>query len=195
MQRLGLRAAMIAAAVFSASAANASIVDFSGSMTGAGIVTPSAACAPIPFHGSITAAPGTSPLGSFTYSHDVCTQAGVGPIVGTFVIDFGIDQFSGTLNGAGTADPTPGLFDLLINYTITGGTGRFVGATGSFVGSGTADPRVRPSIVSLSFQAVPEPSTWALMLLGMGAIGVTIRRRPRTYTARPQLRSSELKRA
>ena len=170
------RIAVAAAALVGAAAAHAQ-VNFSGSMVGAGVVVPDTSCAPIPFHGSITNAPGTSPLGAFTYSHSVCTQGAIGPVVGTFVVSFGADQFSGTLNGAATADATPGLFDLLLNYTITGGTGQFAGATGSFVGSGTADPSFHPSIVSLTFGAVPEPGSWALMLMGFGAIGVVMRTR------------------
>ncbi|MCA1654495.1 MAG: PEPxxWA-CTERM sorting domain-containing protein [Sphingomonadales bacterium] len=108
-------------------------------------------------------------------------------MIGNFVINFGVDQFSGTLTGAASADATPGLFDLLLDYTITGGTGRFAGATGTFVGSGTADPRVRPSIVSLSFAAVPEASTWAMMLLGFGGIGLVLRRRRSFASASPGL--------
>ena len=33
------------------------------------------------------------------------------------------------------------------------------------------------------FQAVPEPSTWALMLFGFGAMGVALRRRRRPVLA------------
>jgi hypothetical protein len=36
---------------------------------------------------------------------------------------------------------------------------------------------------SVSFAAVPEPSTWAMMLLGFGAIGFAMRRRNRLPTA------------
>lgn len=34
---------------------------------------------------------------------------------------------------------------------------------------------------NLSISAVPEPSTWAMMLLGFGAMGVSMRRRRRTH--------------
>lgn len=174
-----VRAAMALAALSTASAAAAD-VDFTGSMVGQGVVMPSAACAPIPNSGSINPGPGLSNFGAFSYSHSVCTQAGVGPIVGTFVVNFGVDEFYGTLLGSGAAGPSPTLFDLLIDYTITGGTGRFVGATGSFVGQGTADVSVHPSIVSLSFGAVPEPASWAMMLLGFGGVGLAVRRRRKT---------------
>jgi hypothetical protein len=97
---------------------------------------------------------------------------------GTYVVDFGTDQFNGALAGTSAATVTPGLFDLLFNYSIAGGTGRFVGATGSFRGIGTADVRNGPpSIVSLNFSAVPEPATWAMMLLGFGAIAIAVGRR------------------
>jgi hypothetical protein len=156
----------------------AAVVDFSGSMSAPASVAPNAACAPIPFQGLITAGVGASSLGNFTYSHTVCTTGATGPVSGTYTIDFGADQFSGALAGSSAATATTGLFDLLFTYTITAGTGRFAGGTGSFIGAGTADVRhAPPSIVNLSFSAVPEPGTWAMMLLGFGAIGMVVRRR------------------
>ena len=64
---------------------------------------------------------------------------------------------SGIFNWTGY-DPTPGVFQF--------------SAQGTNVTS-----------FSLSAQAVPEPSTWALMLLGFGAIGVAMRRRRRPALA------------
>jgi hypothetical protein len=135
-------------------------------------------CAPIPFRGIITNAPGTSPLGNFTYSHNACTTGAVGgPVIGTFSIDLSGSLLQGSFSGTASPTGTPGLSNLLFTYLISSGTGQFLGATGSFIGQGTADTRTAPpSIVSLNFRAVPEPATWAMMLLGFAGIGITIRR-------------------
>ena len=48
--------------------------------------------------------------------------------------------------------------------------------SGSFVRFGT--PTLRVNFLA----AVPEPATWAMMLVGFGAMGVSLRRRRRTQT-------------
>lgn len=62
----------------------------------------------------------------------------------------------------------------LINYNITQ-TGNYAFALGGFAGdSGNYSVTLRGNT---GVGAVPEPGTWALMLLGFGAIGVSLRKR------------------
>jgi hypothetical protein len=121
---------------------------------------------------------GSSSFGNFSYSHTACTTGATGPVTGTYLINFGVDQFSGSFAGTSAATSTLGLFDLIFTYSISAGTGRFAGGTGSFNQVGTVDVRGGPpSRLSLSFVPVPEPATWAMMLLGFAGIGFTVRRR------------------
>ena len=173
------RASMIAAAAIAAASpetTSAATIDFSGSATATASPTANVNCAPL-LQGVATGT-GTSSFGSFSYSHTACTTGATGPVTGTYLINFGVDQFSGGFVGTSAATATAGLFDLVFTYNIDAGTGRFAGGTGSFSQIGTVDVRGGPpSRLSLNFAAVPEPATWAMMLLGFAGIGVTIRRR------------------
>lgn len=177
-----VRAALSLALVSGAGAARADVIPFTGSMSGLGVTGPDATCAPFLFRGAIApeSTIGSSTIGDFTYSHSICLS-GPGPSAGTFLIDFGDDTFEGSLTGLATPSATPGISNTLFNYTILGGTGLFLGATGSFTGTGTADARQRPAIINLAFTgavtAVPEPGTWGMMLLGFGLAGAALRRR------------------
>jgi hypothetical protein len=69
-----------------------------------------------------------------------------------------------------STDPAPEVWALLSpvvvglgSHTITV-AGTLLGPTGSYSGT-------------LNVAAVPEPATWAMMLLGFGAMGLVIRRR------------------
>ena len=55
-----------------------------------------------------------------------------------FVADNG-DEFYTTFNGTSTPGPN-GTSIVVVNHTITGGTGRFTGATGTFTGNTIANP-------------------------------------------------------
>jgi hypothetical protein len=185
MTRVILKGAVALAAVAVSTLAQADTLSFTGSMTGLGVTGPDASCAPYPFRGVISPSStvGHSSLGDFAYSHSICLDGAPGTSMGTFLFDFGLDSFLGTMSGTATPSATiPGTSDTLFSYVITGGTGRFLGASGGFTGTGTADPRVRPSLVAIKFDgsigapAMPEPATWAMMLLGFGCIGASLRR-------------------
>jgi hypothetical protein len=175
MKRVSKGAIAIAAALAQAAPAYAAVIAFSGTATATASVGVNAAC---PVFRGIASGSGTSSYGAFTYSHVACTTGATGPVNGTYIINFGIDQFSGNFGGTSAATATAGLFDLLFTYNITDGTGRFAGGTGSFNQVGTVSTLGGPpSHLSLNFSAVPEPATWALMLIGFAGIGLTVRRR------------------
>ena len=168
--------------------ANADVLPFSGSVTGVStLVGADPTCAPLSFRSVIdpSSTIGSSSLGSFTYSTSTCLSLGGGASFGTFIVDFGADAFSGTFDGGSTPTSTPGISDTAWLFTILSGTGRFLGASGTFDGTGLADARTRPTRVRIDFTgdvtapAVPEPASWALMIVGFGGIGLIARRRRR----------------
>lgn len=65
------------------------------------------------------------------------------------------------------------------SLTFTGGTGKFTGATGASFGEGSLGP-TGYSIAgdgTLKVPGVPEPATWAMILVGFGGLGAVLRRR------------------
>ena len=172
--------------------ANADVLSFTGSVTGvSSLVGADPTCAPLQFRSVIdpSSTTGTSSLGDFTYSTSTCLALGGGSSFGTFVIDFGEDQFNGTFDGGSTPTDIAGISETAWLFTILGGTGRFLNASGTFDGTGLADARTRPTHVSIDFigsvnaPAVPEPASWALMILGFGGVGFLVRRQRKQLVA------------
>ncbi len=65
-------------------------------------------------------------------------------------------------------------------YVPTGATRLFLGIIddgGYYDNHGTIS-----AVITSSTPAVPEPATWAMMILGMGAVGVAVRRRQKVTT-------------
>jgi hypothetical protein len=163
--------------------AQAADLTFNGSVSGTGMASLDPSCAPAPARGILAPATssGTSTIGNFTYGHNWCFYGANGPINGTFNISFGADTLLGSVTGLASPSATAGVANLNLSYAILGGTGAYTGATGAFSGLATADTRSgQGSLFNLNFTGlispVPEPSSWALMLLGFGIVGWRMRR-------------------
>ena len=175
----------------------AATVSFAGSYSQQN--PPSAAsgrCAParrtVTYGPAIAPVAGTSNLGSFLPSGSHCIDLATGAYGdGLFSFDFGLgDALDGTYSGALTPTADPRQFANLQNFLVTGGSGRFAGATGAFTGIGTvtfamgALPSAFETISgTIDIPSIPEPSAWASMMLGFAAIGLARRRMRHPDTA------------
>jgi hypothetical protein len=137
--------------------------------------------------GNSTAA-GTSNFGAFGPSQTHCIAPG-SPYTGIFTFTFGLgDTLFGTTAGFMTPTAIIGVANSFNTYTVTGGTGQFAGATGVINGVGLLDRRPARPLNSLDLTGtlnlpVPEPATWAMMMVGFGLMGAALRRRGATAVA------------
>ena len=129
--------------------------------------------------------------GTTTASHIHATTTSAG--AGTAGVATTVPTFPGFPLGvtAGTYNPSP--FDLLASSTynpafVAANGGTTAGAEAallSALASGKAYLNIHTSAFPggeiRGFLSVPEPATWALMLLGFGGIGIAFRRRERSF--------------
>lgn len=147
MQRLLILACALSASTCLTLPAAAQTVDVEGTRQNTNPLSPpgSGRCSP-PYFNTVTIAPGatsstgTSNLGTFasTQSHCIVTPPPTDVVDGEFTYTFRAgDSISGTYTGNVVAGDAPGTFSGTENLIVTGGTGRFVGATGSIASSGS----------------------------------------------------------
>lgn len=127
---------------------------------------------------------GTSNFGNFAVTASHCVVP-TPPVTnyngGLFSFAF---QNGSTLFGTytGTFSIIPGQpASSVQNYIVEGGTGQFANHAGTFQHVGTivfgpGGTTSGSSTLQGSLHPVPEPSTWATMLIGFGAIGAAVRR-------------------
>lgn len=193
-----LAAASSLALAFISAPADAATYIFTGSATATPSNSADPTCAPLPFRSVVTASnsSGTSNLGAFTISSSACISGATAPRVaglvnGVFRINFAEDSISGVFSGTSLArSGVAGLFDQSFTYTVNEGTGLYAGALGTFTNIGTVDVRGGPPSRltlnlngSFSTPAVPEPATWAMMILGFGLVCGTLRSRKQVALA------------
>jgi hypothetical protein len=135
------------------------------------------------FNPGNSTAHGTSNFGDFGPSQTHCIAPG-SPYTGIFSFTFDLgDMLAGTTAGHMTPTLTPGVFNSFVTYTVTSGTGRFLGASGVLSGVGLLDRRPTRPVNhldisgSLDLPAVPEPASWAMMVGGFALAGCAMRRR------------------
>ena len=184
--------ALAALALAVAAPAGAAVVAFTGVTTNdTPPPMPSPLCAPgqvrIAFSSANATVTGASNFGAFSPTLAHCLTPPPTSYSGgvfDFAFDAG-DQVSGSYSGFFTPTATTDVLDTFVTYVVTGGTGRFAGASGTIEGVGILDRRVARPLNSLTLNgslnlpAVPEPATWGLMIVGFGFAGAAVRRRRR----------------
>ena len=122
-----------------------------------------------------TAATGTGPQ-PFDYTINFMNPFTYNPAAGSLIFDFLIPS-SATVSGSGFGFLT---FDTA--NTLDDGAFSVVDINDGNATTGTLSTASAITRFTTSSQvaAVPEPSTWAMMLIGFGGIGVSLRRRRRS---------------
>jgi hypothetical protein len=194
MMRFSLGLAALLAHGTSTQPAVAAVVEFSGtrnSVDAPGPQSPrcgSRATTNVVHNPPTSISVGLSNAGAFNATQSHCVQIPLSAInpnvfdLGEFTFDFGGGQtLFGTYSGVLTF-VSPGVFAITQTNTVTGGTGGYFGAAGSFQATGTLTfPQGRPTVAQ-TFAGrlnlpVPEPSTWAMLIAGFGFLGAALRRR------------------
>lgn len=169
--------AILSAITFAPAAQAAPIIVITGASGTFGDDTVSADLA----GGVINPIPGAS--GAFTRTFNFLTPVGFNltsidissVLVGSSNLT-NIDFSSVTLNGIAFNILSTGVqeFRNLLNQSLT------TGALNTLVVNGTTggDAAFSGNLSFASVSAVPEPSTWAFMLVGFGAVGYSMRKRP-----------------
>ena len=133
MMRFRLIAALILTAALAVPAAAQKQVPFDGAMQGREIDTPQGGPPPTTLSVDGRTRGIATHVGQFSFSYQLTVTLANGTATGSAqLIAANGDSIFTTVVGQGTPTDTPGVNRIVEINTITGGTGRFVGAVGSF---------------------------------------------------------------
>jgi len=170
--------------------ANASTIDFSGSVTGTTSFGSSGRCAPSPTLSASGNGVATV-LGDFVDVQSACMTSESSFDDGVFAFTFDSNpgsSFFGTYFAVASSED--GLLELTSIFLVTGGTGLFANGFGAIFGLGTLDQSTGSWNETFSGQletTIPEPGTRSLMAGTLAAIWLLNRRRIARiiYSAKP----------
>lgn len=141
--------------------------------------------------GSTTYDAGLDGLYSYSITFDLTGfQTGSASFSGRFAVDNGVDTI--TLNGNAVTG-SGGTFSSWSNFSSAGGFNSGLNTltfnTRNFAQNGGNPAGLRVEFLQSNAIAVPEPATWALLILGFGLVGGAMRRRSaQAASARTTLR-------
>ncbi len=143
------------------------------------------------FSPSLYAAGGTSNLGNYTYTAHHCIAAPPPGQTYDGTWEWTFDDGRGTVFGTDysvlTPSGMPGVLNTVSYLTITGGSGRYLDASGWVTATGTVtfgQYQGQPATFgdftldgSVTAPGIPEPASWAFLIAGFALVGGAVRRR------------------